>query len=173
MIYNDESKVLFFKLNPDAVIPSKRVIDAGYDVYSCFADDYMVVYPNTCEKIKTGIASVMSDRYCMILKERSSVGSKNTSLVASVIDSGYRGEWLVAISNHNDIPFVITKAYVSDEKIKTELGIKEFIRYPYEKAITQGLLVEVPKVEIKEISKDEFELYTTERGVGGFGSSKK
>ena len=166
MIYNDESKVLFFKLNPDAVIPSKRVIDAGYDVYSCFTDDYLVVYPNTCEKIKTGIASVMSDRYCMILKERSSVGSKNTSLVASVIDSGYRAEWFVCVTNHNPQPLVIAKASVAEQ-------FSECIVYPYEKGIAQCLMVRVPQLEIQEITHQDLLSIPSERGTGALGSSGK
>ena len=170
---NDESQILFCRLHEDAIIPSKTKDNAGYDVYACFDEDYIVVQPNQCVKIKTGIASVMADRYCMILKERSSVGSLNTSLVASVIDSSYRGEWLIAISNHNDIPFVIAKSFVLNEQIKEETRHKTFVRYPYEKALTQGLLVEVPKVEVREISKQELEQYKTNRGAGGFGSSGK
>ena len=40
MEFKDESKVLFCKLHPDAIIPSKRVEDSGYDVYALFDEDY-------------------------------------------------------------------------------------------------------------------------------------
>lgn len=173
MEFKDESKVLFYKLDENAVIPTKRISDAGYDVYACFNDDYVVLEPMKVVKIKTKIASVMSDRYAFILKERSSVGSKNIKIDAGVVDSSYRGEWNVVLTNLNDFPVVIAKAYVPNEILIEDLKTRNFLRLSYENAITQALLVEVPKVDIVEVDEKEFNKYTSERGSKGFGSTDK
>lgn len=173
MKFLDENKVLFFKLDENAVVPSKRITDAGYDVYSCFDEDYVVLEPMKVVKIPTKIASVMADRYAFILKERSSVGSKNIKIDAGVIDSSYRGEWNVVLTNLNDFPVVIAKAFVPNERLIEELKTRNFLRLSYENAITQALLVEVPRVEIIEVDEKEFNKYTSERGAKGFGSTDK
>ena len=124
-------------------------------------------------KIKTKIASVMSDRYAFILKERSSVGSKNIKVNCGVVDSNYRGEWNVVLTNLNDFPVVIAKAFVPNERLIEELKTRNFLRLSYENAIAQALLVEVPKVDIVEVDEKEFNKYTSERGSKGFGSTNK
>ena len=65
MEFKDESKVLFCKLHPDAIIPSKRVEDSGYDIYALFDEDYVVIKPHETKILHTGLASVFSDRYGM------------------------------------------------------------------------------------------------------------
>ncbi len=35
------SKLYFARLSEDAVIPTKRQEDAGYDIYACFNEDYI------------------------------------------------------------------------------------------------------------------------------------
>lgn len=170
---NDESQILFCRLHEDAIIPNKRTEDACYDFFACFDEDFISIKPLEMKMIPTQIASVMSPRYAMILHERSSLGAKNISLRAGVVDSGYRAGYNVLLTNLNDVPFIIAKDYVLDEEIKMKLGPHKFIRYSYCKAIAQGLLVEVPKVEVREISKEELETYSSERGKNGFGSTNK
>ena len=34
-------KIYFAKTKLDAIVPSKRKEDAGYDFYACFEDDYI------------------------------------------------------------------------------------------------------------------------------------
>ena len=50
---------------------------------------------------------------------------------------------------------------------------EDVIIYPYDKAIAQGTLLPVPKVEVKELSYDELLEIESERGTGGWGSSGK
>ena len=45
--------------------------------------------------------------------------------------------------------------------------------YPYEKAIAQCIMVEVPKLSISEVTYDELLTYESERGIGALGSSGK
>ena len=172
MRFLDESKVLFCKLDENAMIPTRENGNIGYDVYCLFNEDYIVIEPYKLAKLHTGIASVMCDRYAMILHERSSVGSKNIALRAGVIDSSYNGEWRVVLTNLNDIPVIIAKSYVTDFELK-EKGYKKFIRLSYEHAIVQAILQEDFKVKVEEISKDELIKYETKRGNKGFGSTNK
>lgn len=84
----------------------------------------------------------------------------------SVIDSGYRGEWFIAITNHNTQPLVIAKE-------SANVAFEDAIIYPYEKAIAQCIMVEVPKLQIEEMSYDDLLKIESERGTGALGSSGK
>ena len=159
--------IYFAKVRPDAKIPTKRVEDAGYDIYANFDDNYEIILPHETKMIPTGIASACSDDYCFILKERGSTGTKGMAQRCGVIDSGYRGEWFVPITNTTDKPIIIFKAG------RKPTLFTEFIEYPYEKAICQAMLVPVPKTEVKEISFEDLKNIKSERSDGALGSSLK
>ena len=163
-----EDELIFAKVKPDAIIPSKRDEDAAYDIYACFDDDYLVIPPHKTVLIPTGIATVFSPKWVALLRERGSNGSKGIAQRAGVIDSGYRGEWFVPLTNTNRIPVVIVK-----KGVELPLMYKDAIIYPYEKGIAQLLMVEVPKLRTKEITHEELQKYTSERGTGALGSSGK
>jgi len=101
------------------------------------------------------------------LLERGSTGTKGIGQRCGVIDSGYRNEWFIPITNHNDKPMIITK------ETDVEYLQDDFIVYPYTKAICQAVLLPVPKVEINEISYGELKEFKSERGMGCLGSSNK
>lgn len=192
--------VKFAKVHPNAIIPSKRDEDMGFDIYACFDEDYMVINPHETKLIPTGIASACESGYGFVLKERGSTGSKGIALRCGVLDSGYRGEWFVCVTNtsHSKNLF-ITKLSVEDtikkfiddwatkihnpvNKATEELLRKQAeymvsanrgIFYPYSKAITQALVVPVPKVEVEEISYENLQAIQSERGMGALGSSNK
>jgi dUTP pyrophosphatase len=88
---------------------------------------------------------------------------------AGVIDSGFRGEYFVSIYNCNDVPLYITK-YMDGEQAPEP---KNAILYPYSKAIAQALVVEVPEVNVEEITYEELQQIPSERGTGMIGSSNK
>ena len=168
MIYDDE--LYFAKVKPNAIIPSKREEDAAYDIYACFDDDYLVIPPHQTILIPTGIATVFSSKWVALLRERGSNGSKGLAQRAGVIDSGYRGEWFVPLTNTNRVPVVIVKKGVELPLIYEN---SHAILYPYEKGIAQLLMVEVPKLRTKEISYEELLQFNSERGTGALGSSGK
>ena len=158
-------KIYFAKTKPSAIIPSKREEDGAFDIYACFDEEYMVIEPHTTKLIPTGLASAFSKDYVAILKERGSTGTKGIGQRAGVVDSGYRGEWFVPITNHNDIPLVIAKNKIC--------GITNMLIYPYSKAICQCIMVKVPKLKTEEISYEELLKIESERGIGSLGSSGK
>ena len=168
MIYDDE--LYFAKVKPNAIIPSKRDEDAAYDIYACFDDDYLVIPPHQTILIPTGIATVFSSKWVALLRERGSNGSKGIAQRAGVIDSGYRGEWFVPLTNTNRVPVVIVKKGVELPLIYEN---SHAILYPYEKGIAQLLMVEVPKLRTKEITYEELLQFNSERGTGALGSSGK
>ena len=168
MIYDDE--LYFAKVKPDAIIPSKRDEDAAYDIYACFDEDYLVIPPHKTVLIPTGIATVFSSKWVALLRERGSNGSKGLAQRAGVIDSGYRGEWFVPLTNTNRVPIVIVKKGVELPLIYEN---SHAILYPYEKGIAQLLMVEVPKLRTKEITYEELLQFNSERGAGALGSSGK
>lgn len=157
--------IYFAKENDSVIIPSKRVEDGAFDIYANFEEDFMVIEPHETKMIPTGLVSAFSSDYVIILKERGSTGSKGIGQRCGVIDSGFRSCWFVPVTNHNDIPLVISK--------KPICGMTRILVYPYEKAICQAIVVEVPKLEVTEVSHEDILKFTSERGVGMLGSSSK
>lgn len=162
----NNAAIYFAKTKPEAIIPSKRIEDGAFDIYACFNEDFLQIQPHETVLVPTGIASAFSSDYVAILKERGSTGSKGIGQRCGVIDSGYRGEWFVCVTNHNPQPLVIAKASVAEQ-------FSECIVYPYEKGIAQCLMVRVPQLEIQEITHQDLLSIPSERGTGALGSSGK
>lgn len=190
----DIVEVKFAKVHPNAIIPSKRDEDMGFDIYACFDEDYIVINPHETKLIPTGIASACNPRFGFLVFERGSTGSKGIARRCGVIDSGYRNEWFIGLTNTTNNTLyiskiskeeIIDKAYNSDKMNKawddlfgSVVSIKEnllnnIVVYPYTKAIAQALVVPVPKVIVDEISYDELKEIKSERGMGALGSSNK
>lgn len=168
----NNTKIYFAKVDNSkyTIIPSKRDEDAGFDIYACFDTDNFIIKPNETKLIPTNIATAFSSDYVAILKERGSTGTKGIGQRSGIIDSGYRNEWFVPLTNHNNKPLVITKE-TSESALES---LKEdYIVYPYSKAICQAIMVEVPKLKTKEITYEELLTYKSERGTGCLGSSNK
>ena len=163
-------KIYFSRVNPNATLPSKREEDGCYDIYACFDEEFMLIYPNTIKAIPTGIASAFDSKYRFDIRERGSTGSRGLSVRAGQIDSGFRGEWFILINNTTNKPIYIAKS--SAMSWLNELS--EYVTiYPYDKAICQAALEKVPPVEIEEIPYDVLMNMKSERGIGALGSSEK
>ena len=194
----EDNDLVFAKVRPDAIIPTKEDENAGYDIYANFKEDYVVIPPQSTKLIPTGIASAMTDKYYLNVAERGSTGKIGMKYSAGIIDSGYRGEIFIALTNTNINEIIISKLTKEDliEKYgeKDECGdihlsygkgendyaylidrYNEFtaIIYPYEKAIAQLIVHEVPKMNIKEVTYDALLKIPSKRGTGALGSSGK
>lgn len=178
--------IKFAKIREDAIIPSKRKEDAGFDLYACFDDAFWIIDPHSTAMIPTGICCAFDYDYALILKERGSTGTKGIGQRAGIIDSNFRGEIKCVITNENDFPIVISKESEGDiKKMWESWGTNNtpfdecrfkypyFIYYPYNKAICQALLIPIPEVEVEEYTVDEIKAIPSQRGEGGWGSSGK
>ena len=165
------ANIKFAKVKPNAIIPTKRVEDAGFDLYACLDEqiDWICIPPHASQLIPTGIASAFDADWAVIFRERGSTGVKNMKINAGVVDSGYRGEFFVSLYNGNDVPVYITK-YMEGEQAPEP---KDAILYPASKAIAQALVIPVPSVNVEEISYEELQNIPSERGIGALGSSNK
>lgn len=188
--------IKFAKVKENAIIPTKTDENMGYDIYACFDEDYIEILPHETKLIPTGIASCCSDDYGFIIKERGSTGSQGIAVRCGVIDSGFRGEWFIALTNTTTETIRITKkvdkvqqgvAYRGKEE-KYYLGTNknvDFVQndpfvygetlklYPYNKAIAQAILVPVPKVKVEEVTYNELKAIKSKRMNGQLGSSGK
>lgn len=188
--------IKFAKVKENAIIPTKTDENMGYDIYACFDEDYIEIRPHETKLIPTGIASCCSDDYGFIIKERGSTGSQGIAVRCGVIDSGFRGEWFIALTNTTIETIRITKkvdkvqqgvAYGGKEE-KYYLGVNENMDlaqddlfaygetlklYPYSKAIAQAILVPVPKVKVEEVTYNELKSIKSKRMNGQLGSSRK
>ena len=193
MINLKDNDLLFAKVKPNAIIPSKEDENAGYDIYACFDEDFILIPPGDTKLIPTGIASALSEKYYLQVHERGSTGTKGMKYGAGVIDSGYRNEIFICINNINNVEIIISKLdkeelfkkygqeYYEDEiGIEYDNGLYAFkdgeypaIIYPYSKAIAQLVVHEVPKMDVKEITYEELKAIPSKRGMGALGSSGK
>lgn len=198
-----DNDLMFAKIKPNAIIPTKEKENAGYDIYACFDEDFIVIPAHETKLIPTGIAAAVSDKYYLQVHERGSTGSKGMKYGAGVVDSSYRGEIFICINNvsRNDILIskineeellkrhsIICKSYFSESDIyaitygEDEEDFVLFdedgklinaIIYPYEKAIAQLVVHEVPVMDVKEITYEELLKIPSKRGTGALGSSGK
>lgn len=166
-----DNTLYWAKVRENAIIPTKADENAGYDIYACFDEDYICLNPNETKLIPTGIACAVSEDYYLQVQERGSTGSKGIKYGAGVIDSGYRGEIFIAITNANSVPLCICKDM--DAVIVEVYPYVRSVRYPAEKAIAQLIVHDVPKMNPQEISYDELKTIPSERGDGLLGSTDK
>ena len=145
-MYLTSMLIKFQKISHWATIPSRSNDHAaGFDIASTV--DH-TLEPGECFVFNTGLSASIEEGYCVVLFDRSGMGAKrNIHRLAGVIDSDYRGEWLVCLVNLSEDSHIIR---AGDN-------------------IIQGLVLPVPELSIIEVkSLDE-----TERGSKGFGSSDK
>ena len=139
------------KLNPEAIIPEyAHTTDAGADV--CAVEETKIE-PGETKIVKTGIAVAIPAGYEIQVRPRSGLSLKSGLRIANApgtIDTEYRGEIGVIMTNTKDIPYVIEK------------GMK----------IAQLVIAPVPMIKWREVATIE-QLGTTSRGAGGFGSTDK
>ena len=139
------------KLTDTAIVPTKsRTTDAGYDLY---ADEDKAIYPEETKLISTGIAFAIPDGYAGLIWDRSGLGSKGIHRHAGVVDSSYRGEVKVCLSNS------LSRHHSAENIYFISKGDR----------IAQILFQKVPHFDLVETE----ELDDTDRGSSGFGSSGK
>lgn len=137
------------KVDPDVKLPFYS--DGGDACMDICSNKEMVIAPHTTEIVPSGIKAIVPGGYELQVRPRSGLSRKTGIRVANApgtIDSGYRHEIGVILENTSDEPFEIHK---------------------YDR-IAQLRLAEVPHIQWDEISEEEYNKYTTNRGEG-FGSS--
>lgn len=136
------------KLRENAIIPTYgSEFAAGADLYACL-DNEITINPSETVLVPTGVAAEIPVGYAGLIYARSGIASKRGLAPANkvgVVDADYRGEIMVALHNHSNIPQIVAK----NERI-AQLVIAPFLA-----------------VQFNEVE----ELNDTVRGAGGFGST--
>jgi len=144
-------KILDSRITEEMLKPSTPG-SAGIDLCVVMHSQLSVgLYPNQCEKFRTGIAIHLNDTgYCAIVLPRSGLGSKGLILgnTVGLIDSDYQGEIILSLWNRSPDPIKIL---------------------PMQR-VAQLIIVPVIQPQFNIVS--EF-ASNTERGNGGFGSTGK
>ena len=137
------------RLDPAAILPTYATAgSAGADLYALPVGDPVVVNPGETAFLRTGLAAAIPAGYVGLIFARSGLACKRGLAPANkvgVIDSDYRGEWMIALHNHGDTPQIVNPGD----------RIAQFVLVP----VLTPLVAEVD-------SLDE-----TARGEGGFGST--
>ncbi|MCD8119547.1 MAG: dUTP diphosphatase [Lachnospiraceae bacterium] len=136
------------KLTPNAKLPTYgSAAAAGADLYACL-DTPVTIAPHETHLIGTGLALEIPEGYAGLVYARSGMAGKRGLAPANkvgVIDADYRGELIVALHNHSEVPATVEPG----ERI-AQMVITPFLAANW--------------VETDELSD-------TVRGVGGFGST--
>lgn len=137
------------KIKENAVIPKRATSgSAGVDLYACI-EKPIEIKSGELVKIPTGIAiELPSENMAAFVFARSGLGVKYgicPSNAVGVIDSDYRGEIAVGLTNHGTEPFTV----------EPQMRVAQLVVMP---------VLPLPIEEVAELSD-------TERGEGGFGSS--
>lgn len=135
------------RLSEGATVPTYgSACAAGADLYS--AQDETTVLPHETVLLRTGIAMEIPEGFVGLIYARSGLASKRGLAPANkvgVIDSDYRGEIMIALHNHTDVP----------QSVSAGERIAQIVIAPYVTA------------DFEEVDS----LSDTERGEGGFGST--
>lgn len=103
--------VSFYKLRPDAIIPSRSTPGAiGLDLHS--VEPY-VILPGQRVVVSTGLRVLLPEGVYGRIAPRSGLVVKHgLDIGAGVIDPDYEGELRVVVFNHDDsLPFIIRPGY--------------------------------------------------------------
>lgn len=174
IVFKNNNLIIYWdKLNENAKVPTKRDEDAGLDIYSDSAED-VVLKPNETKFFSTGLRSAFPKEFWIEIKERGSTGAVGLSVRSGVIDSGYRGEWKIMLTNVNKYPVLFSHSVDKVTYIKGKIfknKVKKVI-YPLSKAIAQAVVIPLPHIECKHDST-AVALDPSERGETGWGASGK
>lgn len=136
------------KLNENAVLPTYGSANAsGADIYACL-DAPLTIAPHETVMVHTGLAMEIPEGCAGLIYARSGLACKRNLAPANkvgVVDSDYRGEFMIALHNHG----------TTSQTIEPKERIAQLVITPYI----------VGQFEVVD------ELDTTERGAGGFGST--
>ena len=123
--------------------------DACFDI--CTIDSYTLtpatLHPTCSAVFRTGLSCEVPEGHVLLLFSRSGMGVKGLRLsnCVGVVDSGYRGEVMVSITNDSQAHHTIIRG----------------------DRIAQGMILPIPMVSLEEVST----LSDSDRGEGGFGST--
>lgn len=144
------NKIPVKKLKANAILPTYGSAEAaGADLYACLEEPVQIAPGKTCF-IPTGVAMELPVGYVGLAFARSGLACKQDLAPANkvgVIDSDYRGEFMIALHNHGNVERMVTHG----DRIAQLVIVPVF---------TPGF------VEVDELNE-------TSRGVGGFGSTGK
>ncbi len=137
-------------LRPNAKLPTYGSADAaGADLYACIEEDIQIE-PGKSVFVPTGLAMEIPKGYAGLIYARSGLACKRDLAPANkvgVIDSDYRGEFIVVLHNHGD----------QVQTISNGERIAQLVIAP---VITPGF------AQVDELND-------TQRAAGGFGSTGK
>ena len=143
-------KIKVKKLRENAKLPTYGTeFSAGADLYACLAED-VTILPGETKKIPTGLAMEIPVGCAGLIYARSSLGTKRGLAPANkvgVVDSDYRGEFMIFLHNHGAEPQTIQHGDRVAQLLITPVFTPRFV--------------------------EAADLSDTVRGAGGFGSTGK
>ena len=136
------------KLKDNAILPTYGSLEAaGADLYACL-EESVTIQPGCSVFVPTGLAMEIPKGYAGLIYARSGLACKRGLAPANkvgVVDSDYRGEFMIVLHNHGQEAQVINHG----------------------ERIAQLVVTPVFTPGFREVD----DLSETDRGSGGFGST--
>jgi dUTP pyrophosphatase len=100
-------KLKIKKLNPDVKIPNySHEGDAGLDLYSI---EDCILKPGERRGVHTGISIALPKGHVALVWDKSGIAKKGITTIAGVLDSNYRGEYIIMLFNIGTEDYEIKK----------------------------------------------------------------
>lgn len=165
-LFDKEVEVFIEVCRENAIIPSyAKHGDAGMDV--CAAED-AVLAPGETLIVPTGLKFAIPEGYEIQVRPRSGISVRTPLRISNspgTIDSGYRDELGIIITNTSEICCGSTEDYLTLESKGNQHGTYKIISGD---RVAQIVLQLVPRMNFKQV--DSVKEIGTDRG-GGFGST--
>ena len=143
-------KIRVKRIKENAIMPTYGSEEAaGADLYACLTEP-VTIQPGESVFIPTGLSMELPRGYAGLIYARSGLACKRGLAPANkvgVVDSDYRGEFMIVLHNHGDVPQVIDHGERIAQLVITPVFTPGFI--------------------------EADELSDTRRAGGGFGSTGK
>lgn len=175
---NNKCEIRWHKTCPEAIIPTKRSEDAGFDIYTI---KEKILLPHETELFPTGLQAAATPGWWLVAKDRGSTGSRGIQTGSGIIDNGFRGEIWIVLTNINDFPIVFDsraeKISIKEDRVLVYgKSYEKVMYYPISKAIAQIIPIPQPEVNSYEVDDEEWEqnyAHNSERGTSQLGQSGK
>ncbi len=121
-------KPVVLKLREDAIIPTKREADSGYDLYAVWDKPVVVHKTQEVMVFPTGLKMRFPSTHTALFRDRGSTGIRNMQVRAGVVEGNYSGEYKILLSNGNEFEDIL---YVKDEYAIQDLIDTLHVSYPF------------------------------------------
>ena len=156
------------RLHPQAVLPRRATPEsAGLDLCACL-DGPLTIEPFALVKVPTGLAIALEPGTVGFVYPRSGLASKfgvTLSNCVGVIDSDYRGELLIAMTNHSRQPYTIRPGDRVAQLVVTPILLPEAVWAEELDETARGEILDAVSAHVMGDTNGAYNFYAADGGA--------